>query len=304
MNKNSLACCLLVLAIISGSCASVPRNNKLDPESKEFISKTRYIISKEEKETFLTLEPENRSKFIEEFWARRDPTPGSEVNEFKEDYFKRIEEANLLFREGTTEGWLQDRGRIYILFGPPSERITYPRGIDFYGKPTEIWYYGFFPIVFIDNNWTGNYTLDPLSAYQISEIAKAQKEVKGKGKDIQVGKAPFYFEIRFEPKNGPGELVIDIPYKAIWFKLKDENFVTILDIKLNVIDQKGEKVWEHQESFEVSVSREEGLKLIDEIYSLVFKVDLKPGEYTIEAEISNRTGGGTSKKSLKLSRSE
>lgn len=290
----------MLQAIISSSCASLSSNKQLDPESKEFISKTRYIISKEEKKTFLALEPEKRPEFIEVFWARRDPSPGTEVNEFKESYFQRIEDANRLFRQGTTPGWLQDRGRIYILFGPPSERITYPRGVDLYGKPTEIWYYGFFPIVFIDNNWTGNYTLDPLSAYQISEIALAQKEVKETGKNIQPGKRPFEFDIRFEPKNGKGELVIDIPYKAIWFKLKDEEFVTVLDTKLKIIDQNNEKVWEHQESIELSVSREEGLKLIDEIYSLAFKVDLNPGEYTVEAEVSNRTGGGTDKKSLKF----
>ncbi len=302
MNKKSVAFYFLAAAIIFGfcSCSHLPNNKNLDPESKEFISKTRYIISKEEKKALLELEPAKRPLFIEQFWARRDPTPGTTVNEFKESYFQRIQEANRLFKEGTTAGWLQERGRIYILFGPPSERITYPRGLDFYGQPTEIWYYGFFPIVFTDENSTGNYTLTPLSAYQISEITKTQKEIKDQGKNTLTGKPPLDFTLRFEAKDGQGQLIIDIPYKAIWFKLAGNNFVTTLDIKLEVLDESGQTAWKHEESPELSVSREQGLKLIDEIYGLILKPDLQPGEYTAQAEISNRTGGGSSQKTLKF----
>jgi len=66
--------------------------------------------------------PFEREEFIEKFWARRDPSPTTVRNEFKEEYFLRIEEANKLFKGGIA-GWLQDRGRIYVLFGPPDERI-------------------------------------------------------------------------------------------------------------------------------------------------------------------------------------
>ena len=303
MNNKLGAFYLLAVAIISGfySCASLPSNKNMDAESKEFVSKTRYIISKEEKKVFLELEPKGRPEFIRDFWARRDPTPGTEVNEFKESYFLRIEEANCLFKEGTTPGWLQERGRIYVLFAPPSERITYPRGIDIYGKPTEIWYYGFFPVVFVDENWTGNYNLTPLSAYQISEIAKAQKDVKEKGRNVlTVGRPSLNFSIKFEQKAANRQLVIDIPYKSIWFKLKGNNFVTTLEVSAKVCDRAGQIAWEHQDSLELSLSREQGLKLIDQIYSLVLEPDLKPGEYTAEVEITNRTGGGTNKNTLEF----
>ncbi len=302
MTNKLVSFCLLAGTMIFGFCfcSSLSGNKNLDPGSKEFISRTRYIISKEEKKAFLELQPEKRPQFIEQFWARRDPTPGTAVNEFKESYFQHIEEANRLFREGTTAGWLQERGRIYILFGPPSERITYPRGIDFYDQPTEIWYYGFFPVVFTDENWTGNYTLTPLSAYQISEITKAQKDIKELGKNTLTGKPSLDFGLRFEFKDGQGQLIIDIPYKAIWFKLAGNNFVTTLDLKLEIFNEAGQTAWKHQESSELSVSREQGLKLIEEIYSLALKPDLQPGEYTAQAEISNRTGGGSSQKTLKF----
>jgi GWxTD domain-containing protein len=102
-----------------------------------------------------------RDGFIEAFWQKRDPVPATEVNEFKDEYYGRIGQANRLFADGGPNGWLEDRGRIHILLGPPWERRTYPRGVTFYGKPTEIWYYGSFPIVFTDSDWNGTYELDP-----------------------------------------------------------------------------------------------------------------------------------------------
>ncbi|MDH4258233.1 MAG: GWxTD domain-containing protein [Candidatus Aminicenantes bacterium] len=161
--------------------------NKLDPVSEEFYSKVRYIMTKEESKIFLELPLSARAEFIEEFWERRDPTPGTKENDYKEAYFTRIEEANRLFRGGGRPGWLQDRGRIYILFGPPNERQTNPMGgrnIDPYEdardqtssrqlaageKPSEIWiYYNLFSslqkpqvvrIVFVDTYGTGDYQL-------------------------------------------------------------------------------------------------------------------------------------------------
>lgn len=302
MKNIFIICSWLLLALVMGSCASFRGSRNLDPESKEFFSKVRYIITKEEKKAFISIPPAKRSQYIKEFWARRDPTPGTEVNEFKDRYFRLIEEANRLFREGTTPGWLQDRGRIYIAFGPPDSRETYPRGIDFYGKPTEIWWYGFFPIVFTDENWSGNYTLTPLSSYQISEVARGQAAAKERNAGWGPERVPtIEFAIRSEPKDGQVEFLLDIPYKVIWFKSISNNFVTTLDITLKVSDKEGRTIWERQQSSEISVPREEGLKLFEQNYSLRFEAELKPGEYQLEVEVSNQTGGGKSKRKLAFS---
>lgn len=177
---------IIILPFLLIACASTEKKIALDPVSEDFLSKVRYIITSEENRIFMELPPESRGKFIEDFWRRRDPSPGTERNEFKELYFRRIEEANRLFR-GAKPGWLQDRGRIYILFGPPQERQVNPMGgrpMDAYEdprsllqsqrqatgeKPTEIWvYYNLFShlqkpqevrLVFVDVHGTGDYVL-------------------------------------------------------------------------------------------------------------------------------------------------
>lgn len=113
-----------------------------------------YIISSQEREVFLSLKTdEERENFIKLFWKRRDPTPETEFNEFREEHYRRIEYANKNFFEGMP-GWKTDRGRIYIMFGPPDFIQTNPgglRGFLFGPKaetaefPSEVWTYRYLP---------------------------------------------------------------------------------------------------------------------------------------------------------------
>ena len=70
---------------------------------------------------------EEREQFIEQFWLRRDPTPDTAENEFKEEHYRRIAYANERYASGIP-GWKTDRGRIYITFGPPDENESHPFG--------------------------------------------------------------------------------------------------------------------------------------------------------------------------------
>jgi GWxTD domain-containing protein len=96
----------------------------------------RWIISPEELTAFKALSnDEERDAFIEQFWQRRDPTPDTEENEFKEEHYRRIAYANEHFAAGRA-GWRTDRGRIYIVFGPPDEIESHPSG-GTYDRPLE-----------------------------------------------------------------------------------------------------------------------------------------------------------------------
>ncbi|BDC51788.1 hypothetical protein F183_A41030 [Bryobacterales bacterium F-183] len=140
-----------------------------------------YIITDEERQAFKRFTTdEERQQFIEQFWLRRDPTPDTEENEFKEEHYRRIAYANERFASGIP-GWKTDRGRIYITFGPADEIESHPSGGSYQRPieegggqtstyPFEIWRYRWIEgigndvlIEFVDPTMTGEYrmTMDP-----------------------------------------------------------------------------------------------------------------------------------------------
>ena len=88
----------------------------------------RWIITDEEQKAFKLLSnDEERDQFIEAFWQRRDPTPDTIENEFKEEHYRRMAYANEHFAAGIP-GWKTDRGRIYVMYGPADEIESHPSG--------------------------------------------------------------------------------------------------------------------------------------------------------------------------------
>ncbi|HYP08884.1 MAG TPA: GWxTD domain-containing protein, partial [Bryobacteraceae bacterium] len=151
------------------------------PYRKWLTEDVGYIITDEERQAFRRLETDDeRQSFIENFWLRRDPTPDTAENEFKEEHYRRIAYANERFASGAP-GWKMDRGRIYITFGPPAEIESHPSGGSYQRPyeegggttstfPFEIWRYRYIEgigndvmIEFVDKTMTGEYrmTMDP-----------------------------------------------------------------------------------------------------------------------------------------------
>jgi GWxTD domain-containing protein len=157
-----------------------PRNVKpeLKKAYKDWLEKdVTYVITDEERKAFKKLATDDeRERFIEEFWRRRDPDPDTDENEFKEEYYERIAYANEHFASGIP-GWKSDRGRIWIMFGKPDERETHPMGGN-YDRPSyhgggststypfEIWFYRYLAgvgsgieIEFVDPTGSGEYRI-------------------------------------------------------------------------------------------------------------------------------------------------
>ena len=134
----------------------------LDPASQDFYEYARLIMTKQEKDIFKYLpDKESREEFIKDFWAKRDPDSETEENEFKEEFFRRINYANKRFREGIP-GWKTDRGRIYIYLGPPDKIDQRPYINDPAVKGLILWgYYRYrLGIEFIDRTGDGSYSLN------------------------------------------------------------------------------------------------------------------------------------------------
>jgi GWxTD domain-containing protein len=110
---------------------------ELSREHRKWLDEdVRWIITDDERRAFMQLSnDEERDKFIEAFWDRRNPNPDSEDNEFKDEHYRRIEYANEHFAAGVP-GWKTDRGRIYIIYGPADEIESHPSG-GTYQRPME-----------------------------------------------------------------------------------------------------------------------------------------------------------------------
>jgi GWxTD domain-containing protein len=151
------------------------------PWKKWLNEDVSYVITDEERKAFKQFATdEEREQFVEQFWLRRDPTPDTVENEYKEEHYRRIAYANEHYASGIP-GWKSDRGRIYITFGPPDEIDSHPSGGS-YQRPTaegggetstypfEDWRYRYIEgigndvnIEFVDPTLTGEYrmTMDP-----------------------------------------------------------------------------------------------------------------------------------------------
>ncbi len=286
----------LVLLLLITGCALYKLEKQLDPDSREFLSKVRYIITARERKTFLNLPASEREAFIEEFWKKRDPTPDTEENEYKNEYFKRIEEANRLFSDGGGKGWLEDRGRIYILIGPPEQRLVYPRGMTFYDVPTEVWYYGFFPIVFTDEQWNGTYELTITSAYAVAEINKASTDLRPK---ITREEVVFDFSLRVKKaKEGKGLIQMEVPYKNIWFNAQGDRLKTTLALSLEVLDSAQKKVWDFEKDYLISLSEKNVSEFLQKAFVVEIPITLEPGKYTLHLKLVNETDKSLVEKNL------
>lgn len=287
---------ILAVILCAASCASERRARRLDPASREFYSKVRYIITAEERKAFLALPEADRPAFIEDFWKRRDPKPSTEVNEFKTEYFNRIDTANRLFSGGAAPGWLQDRGRVFITLGPPDYRETYPRGITFYGLPTEIWWYGFFPITFIDEKWIDDYRLSPDGAAQIAMINRAQQEWNeprvGYSGGPERAAALSGLDVRIEKADGEGtRFIVVLPYPSIWMKARGETLETILEVTMKVRDAAGTEAWTFSKSFPLEVPVSRLKEMAKGSFSAEAAASLGPGTYTLTVTVANTNGG-------------
>lgn len=164
---------VLLFSVALTGLASTPAQKKLPERYRHWLyEEVPYIIESDERAQFLTLKTDaERDSFIRAFWDARNPTPGSDENSYKEEYYRRLAYANDHF--GNTEaqnGWRTDEGHMYIVLGAPQQITTYPNARNV--RPLIVWFYQsttpalppYFYIVFYKRSTGEPYTL--YSPYQ------------------------------------------------------------------------------------------------------------------------------------------
>jgi len=210
-----------VLGLANGPASSFPsrevrQEEEVDHYRRWLDEEVGYLIAEEEREVFTALTTDaERERFIEAFWRRRDPDPTTEINEFREEHYRRLAYANEHFT-AAVPGWKSDRGRIYIIHGPPDAIEKHPSagtynrpphegGGSTQAYPFEVWFYRELEGVgtdveleFVDVSLTGEYRLvsDP-------DEKDALLLVPGAGPTLaeQLGAAEKGDRPRFSPGN-------------------------------------------------------------------------------------------------------
>ena len=119
---RALAGAILLLLLGAGLAGATreSRSRSDDVVKRWETGPVRYLMSGKEEAALRNVKSiDELARFISDFWARRDPTPGTLENEFRHTYWERVLEANRRFRDSTIPGWKTDRGKVFILLGEP-----------------------------------------------------------------------------------------------------------------------------------------------------------------------------------------
>jgi GWxTD domain-containing protein len=185
---------MAAFAVVAVAWQAPPNQDAVGAAASPFVKwldeDVVYIISDQERAAFEKLTTdEEREKFVQQFWQRRDPRSGTAVNEqflprtdatrgtavnaFKAEHYRRIAYANDHFQTATAsgrQGWQTDRGHILIVYGPPDEiEASTANAATLF--PSQVWSYRHIDrvgdnlsITFVDRTGTGDYTLAPGNA--------------------------------------------------------------------------------------------------------------------------------------------
>lgn len=144
MQKRSVRMRRLAFVLLLWAAAAsraVPAQ-ELTPDHRRWVDEeVTYIITERERDVFLGLSTaDERDRFIEAFWRKRDPVPGTPANEFREEHYRRLEHANRELRGAAfSPGWRTDRGRMHIVLGPPRSIETFDNYNQLY--TSQLWFY-------------------------------------------------------------------------------------------------------------------------------------------------------------------
>jgi GWxTD domain-containing protein len=273
----------------------IRKHVKLDPRSEEFYKKARLLMTKQEEEVFLNLSDiKSRKEFIKEFWDIRDPNPYTEENEYREEIERRFEFASRRFKEGGRLGWDSDRGRIFILLGPPDSVREYPMLSGYY-KGVIVWLYGNYQLAvrFVDKTGDGVYELITYNTDLLDALETAKYTLMG-GTSFKYKIRPIKFKLSYKDRI----LTIKIETKNLLLKKIGDRYKTEIEIKTLIYykDKTFEKI---KRIKKMSFSKEEILKKKTITFNLPFDLK-KKGKIHFDTIITDLLGNRRGRKIFKI----
>ena len=272
---------LFLLPVLFSSCRLYRLARELPPEYADFYSKVRYIITKQEEKIFLELPDVEKDQFIEEFWARRDPDPETEENEFKKEFFDRIEYANKRFKEGIP-GWKTDRGRIYIFMGPPDKFEEFFTHDEPEVRGSILWwiYYSYeLAIEFVDERGNGAYKI----RRHEGDFFSALDNLKLGQVPVIKGEKRKFVNFKLEYDRNASEIQITLPVDAFNFKEDAGLMRADLEFQFFVYAKDKAKVDEFTENKTIAETEQRLLSMKEIV--IVIPRAFAPGTYYLDVII-------------------
>ena len=138
----------------------------------EMLSLLRYFERQDWVDSLRRATPERRPEVWREFWKATDPVAITPENEALDDYFRRVQQANLRFQDEGQPGWMTDRGEVFITLGEPDEILDMSSGLDRSGVRAIRWTYTNLRLVlyFQDQSGFGRFRLTPTSRAEFQRV--------------------------------------------------------------------------------------------------------------------------------------
>lgn len=293
---------VLVFFLVTGSGLWATRGGgakiKLDPESKKFYQTARLIMSREEIKIFNLLpDIESRKEFIADFWAKRDPLPDTEVNEFQKEFQARVDYVTKRYKGEGRPGWNTDRGRIHIYMGPPDKFEEFFSHDDSTVRGPILWwiYYDYqLGIEFVDEKGNGEYKIREYDGDFFGAVDVLKLGAYVGTKDVFLKKV-VNFDLTYDRE--AGEIEIALPAKVLNFKENDEGKLQIdLRFKFYLYEGAGlaKKVLTEERSFSASSGE------IDDLKTLTFRFASRLATGTNFVDVIIQGKEGTASKVRKL----
>lgn len=318
-----LAATSVLMVLTNADCASTTGNTiiKMDLESETFYQEAHFLFTRHEKKIFNSLvSPEDRKRFIQYFWDIRNPNPYTDENEFKLMMDERFTFVNSYLKEGNVPGWKTDRGRIYMLLGPPDfiESQTALNNPNVHGYI--LWAYGdqiFLDnesrtnglyILFVDRDGHGRYyiSIEGIAAnvnggflegtdLRLLDEAEEMKYKHIKKKEDLFEKNNLAFHLNYDENKQSFHIAIQ-PKNVIFDENADTGMMTA-KFKIDMVIYEGnENFFKHTEVKTIAVKKEELLlPQKDQTPSasplrLDIPMTLKKGQVTVDVFISDLLG--------------
>ena len=297
---------LIFVCVFSLLNCSIGTQVDMDPVSQDFFEYARLIMSKQEKDIFRHLpDAESRREFREDFWEKRDPDLETDINEFRDEFYRRIDYANARFNEGTP-GWKTDRGRIFIYFGEPDQiqmqpMVNNPSLAGYYGYILWQYYRYSFAVMFVDKRGDSVYTFDPVIGVLgagggivgdfFNAVDRAQFGLPPRTRGFSKKFLDFGFKFDRESK----DFNLSIPAETVTFVSEEGLLKADFDFEFYFYKKKSPDKYSFLESRHFEKSEEETVQLKDIDFRFSFP-NLSPGKYYVDVVIIGGSDTGKARK--------